>query len=587
MKFRGAILGAAIFLLLFPAAHCQTDSIIHVNQFPGITVGDKTALAMLSCPAAPVPCYLIIDASLAAAATGTMPSLPANAQLVDFRTGWPGGGASNVVPRADTFSGADFCAQLRAANLYAVAHALNLVDATHFGNTLTCASDPVSALDGQGLSGPVLVTDLLPAAKISTTVPWVINNGGITLRGMGKGQTILAYTGASTGAILSIGFDQTALYFVNGVKVEDMSIVGGNANATDAVQLIQAGDGVLTDVFTWGVTGCGIHTLQATSETFLNPTTAWNVAQVYGVYGAGYSVPASAICLDKTSSGGHTGNVTIVNPVADGLSGVGFHLIAEQGATFIGGTGENDVTGLRIETTGILNSFLNVDFETNSANTAGDDVNDLGYGNIYKNVIAQSACTSCQSVVLNTGTSQPSEWELGDARTGIYGNGSFMGPAYNGLVFNSLSTIGAPTSVFATADPYNGNSLSVGSGPYTRDGAVEAGVFRLGSGTTYYLASSGLYSPPIVAAGTQGVAGCSLSNAHGGAFAGNFTSGLSGTCTVTVAPGITATNGWSCWAADLTTTADHLYQTASTTTQATISGTTASGDVITYGCVGF
>ena len=84
----------AILAILFHSAllaGAQSDSMLHVNQFPGITVADKVTNAMPHCPAAPVPCYLVIDASLAAAASGTMPALPANAQLVDFRTSWPGG----------------------------------------------------------------------------------------------------------------------------------------------------------------------------------------------------------------------------------------------------------------------------------------------------------------------------------------------------------------------------------------------------------------------------------------------------------------------------------------------------------------
>lgn len=76
-------------------------------------------------------------------------------------------------------------------------------------------------------------------------------------------------------------------------------------------------------------------------------------------------------------------------------------------------------------------------------------------------------------------------------------------------------------------------------------------------------------------------------SASGGASAGKFASGTTGTCTVTITPGITATNGFTCDAHDLTTPADVINQTATSTTTATISGTTASGDVVTWKCAAF
>ncbi len=91
----------------------------------------------------------------------------------------------------------------------------------------------------------------------------------------------------------------------------------------------------------------------------------------------------------------------------------------------------------------------------------------------------------------------------------------------------------------------------------------------------------------LISSGTQTVSGCSLSASSGGKTAGKFTSGTSGTCTVTVTPGTTAPNGYSCFANDITTPADKLQQTVASTTAPVISGTTASGDVITWGCMAF
>ncbi|MFZ3343379.1 MAG: hypothetical protein WA213_21050 [Terriglobales bacterium] len=96
-----------------------------------------------------------------------------------------------------------------------------------------------------------------------------------------------------------------------------------------------------------------------------------------------------------------------------------------------------------------------------------------------------------------------------------------------------------------------------------------------------------------IAGGTKfTVSGCSATTTVGGASAGQFDSGTTGTCTVTItfngATGLTAPNGWYCAPAnDFTTPADSLKQTASTTTTATLSGTTVSGDVINFGCTAY
>lgn len=84
------------------------------------------------------------------------------------------------------------------------------------------------------------------------------------------------------------------------------------------------------------------------------------------------------------------------------------------------------------------------------------------------------------------------------------------------------------------------------------------------------------------------ISGCNTSSLTGGSTAGKFTSGTNGTCTAVITlGGLTATNGWACFANDLTTNADHLYQTATTTTTATLVGTTATSDIINFTCMGY
>jgi hypothetical protein len=90
----------------------------------------------------------------------------------------------------------------------------------------------------------------------------------------------------------------------------------------------------------------------------------------------------------------------------------------------------------------------------------------------------------------------------------------------------------------------------------------------------------------LVASGTQSISGCSLSSAVGGATAGSFKSGITGACTVTIKPGITAPNGFSCSGSDLTH-GNLITQTMTSTTECMVSGATTSGDLITWQAVAF
>ena len=83
--------------------------------------------------------------------------------------------------------------------------------------------------------------------------------------------------------------------------------------------------------------------------------------------------------------------------------------------------------------------------------------------------------------------------------------------------------------------------------------------------------------------------GCSNGTLVGGATAGSYDSGTSGTCTVVVTMGNTQTaaNGWGCSVWDITTNADLQEETAYTTTTVTFSGTTVSGDKIAFSCIAF
>lgn len=83
------------------------------------------------------------------------------------------------------------------------------------------------------------------------------------------------------------------------------------------------------------------------------------------------------------------------------------------------------------------------------------------------------------------------------------------------------------------------------------------------------------------------LSGCAtISASVGGASAGKFvTSGTS--CTLTLTFPSAAPNGWTCFANDVTTPADKVVQSATTTTSCSFTGTTVAADVIVWNAIGY
>jgi hypothetical protein len=88
-------------------------------------------------------------------------------------------------------------------------------------------------------------------------------------------------------------------------------------------------------------------------------------------------------------------------------------------------------------------------------------------------------------------------------------------------------------------------------------------------------------SPPTLTGST-----CTTGTQVGGNTAGRLTV----TCTaqtIVFTFATTAPNGWACKASDQTTVADNMNQTATTATTATLTGTTAASDVVSFQCQGY
>ena len=379
----------------------------------------------------------------------------------------------NGIPQADQFDGADFCVKLRAANLWALANGYTLVDATHFPSTETCSIDPLGSLRSPGATAALTIE--LPASWISSSATWTINNSGLKLSGKGPGQTILAYTGSKVvPGVLTLGGSLANAYYSNANVVSGMSVIGGNANATDGVLAIAAGGWKLEDISTWGVTGCGIHTRNAVTVTLIRPHTWSDEANRNGYSGAKYSQPVSGLCFDQSTFGATTTDGTVVDPIAGGVSGVGFNYIAVQGMTMTSGTSEGNGSGILLAFHAVYNTFINTDTEANSSGSAGVDINDSGYENRYINVLALSLCSSCNSVVLNNG----SYFDGGRAATGVGGDipYSSQGSNFYNQLFAENDSIGSsvPFVIFTPNITSGSAGMCIGPNRYCagEDGAI-------------------------------------------------------------------------------------------------------------------
>lgn len=154
---------------------------------------------------------------------------------------------------------------------------------------------------------------------------------------------------------------------------------------------------------------------------------------------------------------------------------------------------------------------------------------------------------SSQQALVEAGTvSLPSPAYRVDPDTGVYRSGTnAVGIAGNGAQIANFTTTGVTVTGLLT---------------------TTTGVESLG---TKFTAS-----------------GCSNGTTVGGATAGSFNSGTTGTCTVVITLP-TAANGWACHASDTTTPANLIAQSAKTTTSCTVTGTTVSGDVIVFSAMGY
>lgn len=164
-------------------------------------------------------------------------------------------------------------------------------------------------------------------------------------------------------------------------------------------------------------------------------------------------------------------------------------------------------------------------------------------------------------------------------RVGMDGNSSFR-------ITDVTNTSAVPFTIAATAPTNSLRVTTTGVGILTTTPSAELDV------TGAIKASTSITASRIIAGGTKFTAsGCSNSTTVGGAFAGKFTSGTTGTCTVALtmngATGATAPNGWHCTCSDNNTPAVACNTKSTTTTAPTIEVVTTSGDIVSFACTGY
>lgn len=141
----------------------------------------------------------------------------------------------------------------------------------------------------------------------------------------------------------------------------------------------------------------------------------------------------------------------------------------------------------------------------------------------------------------------------------------------NGSIGGNLTLLGATSGSLAMVPSATANQLILGA---SGAGGLQAGYWK-STGTKY----------------TQDTGCGTIATSSGGATAGKFTTVGSTSCTTVITFGnsATATNGWACFAHDLTTSADFInpHTSSSTTTLTIVTGTIVSGDVIEFGCIGY
>ena len=413
-------------------------------------------------------------------------------------------------------------------------------------------------------------------------------------------------TGTQTSPVLN------GLHYVNHIDETNGSIFVLGGSATSATihdlnlsisQWSNAGKYVFDNGANWTVDG---YAYTGASGTWNGPATILldNAgAMTYGgTIGSGASLPSS-ISLSSVANAGAVSGVTITNQSTSGYLGG----VAAPSCTLAAPPAGGAQASCAIATVGFSAIHTQPAVAGSPAGYAANDVVTMSDGNcttpisfkittvsggVPTAIGSNSVIGSCPASEMaltsfpvsgGSGTglsilSADMSWRMLTASVTAAGAGYTSAPS----VTFAASTLGGATATGAS-------SVSSGSFAITTNGvnalnATSTATTLQAPGTNPIVAASAL----VMGATKFTTTGCSISATAGSGTSGTYTSGTSGTCTAVItlngATGMTTQNGWYCSASDWTTPADAQAQTATSATTATIAGTTASGDVIHFGC---
>lgn len=177
---------------------------------------------------------------------------------------------------------------------------------------------------------------------------------------IGVGTVVINYTGSTIG--LSVDAGSTPGVFVQNITIENMTINAANV-ATTAFFVRGITHSTFKNIRMRNFTTVGLLCNSYVSCYFENIYLTGNEPGVT-------TITATGIQLDKRGTGEQSSNGTFINPVIEGVSGVGISLVDAAMNTFIGGSSEGNGTGVNIAAASLNNSIIGLDMEANTADVA-------------------------------------------------------------------------------------------------------------------------------------------------------------------------------------------------------------------------
>jgi hypothetical protein len=481
--------------------------------------------------------------------------------------------------------------------------------------------------NGSGVSSWVQA-DL--AAAVTGTLP--VANGGtglatITTRGLlvGQGTSPVVSLACASGWIwlgqgaadpicsatptLGLAGTTTGKVLLSGVTSGVVTIQPANAAGTWSLTLPTSGGTNLQVLATngSGVTSWVDQTTCPTCVTAASTLTANNLLLGGGsrATSALGSLGTTTQVLHGNAAGGPTwsavsltADVTGTLPVANGGTGAATltGLLQGTGTTAVTTVTDSSTVGQLLRVTGAsAYGFGAADLDDTDAVTGT-----LGVANGGTNL----ASGTSGGILAFTGTTTLASSGALTANLPVIGGGAGVSPTVGTRSGNTtayVTTTGSQTSGNCVSIDASGNHIANGSGCLAPVGsglevqyrssatALAAVTGSSFSGTTLSLGATinvqsnafwGIGSIPSVA--TCGTIGTGSKNA-----AGFITSNTTGSCvSVLTFNGATAATGWSCGISN-GTTANILTQTGSSTTTATFTGVTVTGDILRYVCMAY